>query len=378
MMSLQQGQLIGQIYAAATGEESWSGFLNGLAALVPDGRATLYVLRETGYGPAPAFESQGATSEWEPGYLDSYARHYWRTNPWTHSALRRPLGQITVTDAVVPFRTLQGTEFFVDWMRPQGLMGGIGGTFARHGGFSAHLSLLHGETRPGDGVRDLITSLLPHLGRAAQLHRRLVDSGTQRQALEAGFERLSIGLILADSNGRILFANPPAEEVLRAGNALRVDPDGTLTTHEPRTAEQLRGLIARSAAALDEPSAQAGGSLVVADPVRREHVSLLVVPASRNAWLLGQDHPKAMIFLMTPQPRQGPADADLRRHYGLTPAEARVASGVAAGATLKEIAGLQVMSYETVRLHLKRVFAKTGTNRQADLVQLLVRTPPIP
>ena len=72
------------------------------------------------------------------------------------------------------------------------------------------------------------------------------------------------------------------------------------------------------------------------------------------------------------------ADADLRRHYGLTPAEARVASGLAAGATLKEIAGLQEMSYETVRLHLKRVFVKTGTNRQADLVQLLMRTPPIP
>ncbi|OWJ65261.1 hypothetical protein BWR60_20435 [Inquilinus limosus] len=370
--------MIGQVYAAVTGEESWSGFLNGLAALVPDGRASLYVLHETGYGSVPAFESLGATSDWEPGYLDSYARHYWRANPWTRSALRRPLGQVTVTDAVMPFRSLQGTEFYVDWMRPQGLAGGIGGTFARHGGFSAHLSLLHGEVRPGDGVRDLISGLLPHLGRAAQLHRHLVDAGTQRQAMEAGFERLSIGLILADSTGRILFANPPAEEVLRAGRTLRVDPDGGLGAGDPRTAEQLRGLIARSAAALDDSAPQAGGGLVVADPVRREHLSLLVVPASRNAWLLGRDHPKAMIFLMTPQPRRSPADSDLRRHYGLTPAEARVASGLAAGATLKEIAGLQEMSYETVRLHLKRVFAKTGTNRQADLVQLLARMPPPP
>jgi len=34
------------------------------------------------------------------------------------------------------------------------------------------------------------------------------------------------------------------------------------------------------------------------------------------------------------------------------------------------------MSYETVRLHLKHIFAKTGTHRQADLVRLLVQALP--
>src|SRR5262245_41277031 len=60
MMNLQLGQLLEQIYGAATGEGPWSAFLNSLALVVPNGRASLYVLHETGYGSAPAFEWLGA------------------------------------------------------------------------------------------------------------------------------------------------------------------------------------------------------------------------------------------------------------------------------------------------------------------------------
>jgi len=45
----------------------------------------------------------------------------------------------------------------------------------------------------------------------------------------------------------------------------------------------------------------------------------------------------------------------------LTASEARIAGALATGASLKEIAGRHEMSYETVRLHLKHIFAKTGT-----------------
>jgi len=83
-----------------------------------------------------------------------------------------------------------------------------------------------------------------------------------------------------------------------------------------------------------------------------------------------------MIFVVTPAGAREPSAADLRQRYALTAAEARIAGALATGASLKEIAGRHEMSYETARLHLKHIFAKTGTHRQADLVRLLVRALP--
>ena len=57
--------------------------------------------------------------------------------------------------------------------------------------------------------------------------------------------------------------------------------------------------------------------------------------------------------------------------FDLTPAEARVARGVAEGLTLDAIGNKASISRETVRSQLKAVLAKTGVNRQADLAALL-------
>jgi DNA-binding CsgD family transcriptional regulator len=60
--------------------------------------------------------------------------------------------------------------------------------------------------------------------------------------------------------------------------------------------------------------------------------------------------------------------------FDLTPAEARVARGIAAGKTVHDLADEAGLAAGTVRQQLKSVFSKTGVSRQADLVGLLVGT----
>jgi DNA-binding CsgD family transcriptional regulator len=67
-----------------------------------------------------------------------------------------------------------------------------------------------------------------------------------------------------------------------------------------------------------------------------------------------------------PRNRSGRGDGFAER-YHLTPAEARVASLIASGHTGKEIAVVAAITQPTVRIHLRRVFAKTGTHRQVTL-----------
>jgi len=57
--------------------------------------------------------------------------------------------------------------------------------------------------------------------------------------------------------------------------------------------------------------------------------------------------------------------------FDLTPAEARLAREVAVGASMETAAATLGLSIETVRTYLKRVMAKTGTRRQAELAVLL-------
>jgi DNA-binding CsgD family transcriptional regulator len=57
--------------------------------------------------------------------------------------------------------------------------------------------------------------------------------------------------------------------------------------------------------------------------------------------------------------------------FDLTPAEARVAAGIAAGKTVRDLANEAGIAAGTVRQQLKSVFSKTGASRQAELVCIL-------
>jgi DNA-binding CsgD family transcriptional regulator len=66
----------------------------------------------------------------------------------------------------------------------------------------------------------------------------------------------------------------------------------------------------------------------------------------------------------------------LRSHFGLTPAEARLALHLVAGETLRSAEAKLSISYETARTHLKNIFDKTGTCRQAELIVVILTALP--
>jgi DNA-binding CsgD family transcriptional regulator len=55
----------------------------------------------------------------------------------------------------------------------------------------------------------------------------------------------------------------------------------------------------------------------------------------------------------------------------LTEREAQIATLLAEGSSLPAIAGSLRLGLGTIRNHVKRIFGKTGTRRQGELVALL-------
>lgn len=70
-------------------------------------------------------------------------------------------------------------------------------------------------------------------------------------------------------------------------------------------------------------------------------------------------------------PAEIPTAEVIQALLDLTPAEARIARGIANGSTVEQLAGESRISPATVLVQLRSIFDKTGVSRQVDLVRLL-------
>jgi DNA-binding CsgD family transcriptional regulator len=83
--------------------------------------------------------------------------------------------------------------------------------------------------------------------------------------------------------------------------------------------------------------------------------------------------PVALLTIAPPLSKNFVDPTFIAAMFDLTPAESKITIALLHGGDLRGIAAAQRVSLETVRSHLKSVFAKTNTSRQADLIALLMR-----
>jgi len=86
---------------------------------------------------------------------------------------------------------------------------------------------------------------------------------------------------------------------------------------------------------------------------------------------------RAVLFLTDPEVQPNISAPILGELFGLTDSEARLARALAEGSRLDEAAETIGVTVSSARTYLKQVFSKTETNRQAELVQLILTSPAI-
>lgn len=164
-------------------------------------------------------------------------------------------------------------------------------------------------------------------------------------------ERFNGAAILVELPGIIACANSAAAALLAEGVIFR-EHNRLLIPRHP-VAQHLfdEGLLADTDTPLMKRIARPDGDAI-----------LWLIPLREDAG--GQ-----MIVLVT-VPGPGPAlsQAMLMEAFGLTTAEARVLAGLMKGHTVAQLAMELRITCRTVKAHLQKLFAKTGTRRQADLV----------
>lgn len=249
--------LVGRSYAAAVDAAEWPSFLTAFAKAV-DGEGTAIWLHDNSDARAKLAlpeSSITAVAQWAPGLLETYAEHYTFTNVWTKNADRYAQGSAVTSSRNVPRQGSAKTEYYADWLRPQGLRYALGGPVERRGTIDIRFTCLRPERLGQFQSADLQLHqiVIPHIKRVLELHVAV----TKQRAADWGVIRALSGLAasvrILDLEGRIAFATEAAHALDRLRDGLRIGPDGTPTADHPADHDRLRRTIK---AALDAGAAK--------------------------------------------------------------------------------------------------------------------------
>jgi DNA-binding CsgD family transcriptional regulator len=187
--------------------------------------------------------------------------------------------------------------------------------------------------------------------------------------VSAALDGFAAGIFLVEPTARIIYSNANGKALLAAAMVVR-EHRGCLLAVNPSADRHFRGALS-GAFASGRAASDAGGALPLATS-RREavwiaHVSPLIGDRFRKS-----DRPAALASVVVREAKVdlAPAFAAVAKTYDLTPAEARALAAIINAGGVPQAAQTLGISETTAKTHLKRIFEKTGRNRQADLVKL--------
>jgi len=296
---------------------------------------------------------------------------------WTRSARHPGPDTVYTGEQLIESEQFRKTEFYNDYVVPNRIVRHFGSPLALHPRWVSNLSSHRpGNREPFGSVEiDLLKVLFPHLQRAIQLHRRFEElEGRHRASLEA-LNRLPVGVIMLDKSGRIVATNREAERLLHQNDGLFATSHGIRASGQNYSRE-LHGMIAGAAKTAEGEGTAAGGLLALPRPSGKRSLTVLVAPAGRNSFSTDVKTPSVILIVTDPEKKLDSLARTLARLYDLTAAESRVAELLMQGETVVRTAERLGVSHNTARTHLQRIYQKTNTSHQGDLIRVLVSGTP--
>lgn len=364
--------LIGTIYDCVLAPSRWSATLGEIGALFGCEKAILS-LNDLQHGRMLIAESVG----WEPRWLEERARHAPEINATLSEWLARGHAQDVpfVGSREIAAERAEVSAYVQHCLRPLRI-GDVAHYFLiRTATHFSELVLARPEQKGAftDEEIELGDLLLPHLRRAVTISRVLDVQAFGRRLLAETLDALRCGVVLVDEDGAIVHANRAAQRLLGDGGPL-VDHGGCLRARLSSAHRELRRAIALGVR--DETGIGKAGIAIRLSPAGRAPLFAHVLPLNGGDLRI-QWQAAAAVFVGVAADDGERVEA-LACAFGLTPAEARVVSGLTAGSTLTDVAKQLGVARATAKTHLDNVFLKTGTGRQADVIRLVARSfPPI-
>ncbi|TPM24858.1 helix-turn-helix transcriptional regulator [Mesorhizobium sp. B2-3-4] len=348
-----------RIYEAAFVPELWPEVLDQLSRVSNSAAASLILFN--GIAP-PKF---AATDLIRP-VLEAFDA----ANGWQNSDEVQLLFSMTPPSAFVydadyfPPEALESNHLRLDRTRPLGIGGQVGSFVFMPTGEMALFSTERWQhnDRPSPDEMSRLNALRPHLARAGLVATRL---GLERaRGTVSAMEKMGLPAAVLSSTGRVVAVNQLLETM---PSVFRPAARGDMSIGD-READLLFQQAIHDVPGHAEPPVR---SIPVQPREGRPPLIIHLLPLHRAAHDIFSGGHMLMAATALSASSMVPSPALLTGLFDLTPAEARLASALSQGLALKDAAAGLKVTVKTARTYLERIFAKTGTRQQSQLVALL-------
>lgn len=358
--------LVGQIYDAAGESADWGSV--GLPIARAVGAKYAWLMMNDPDHPETCW-TRAATGR----DIWNYPLH---EGPWYGAVRSSEPGSVVLGSKTAPPARIRQGPFFEQWLRKPRIQYACMVVIERTA-HNEHFLAFNRVPEAGDfSAKDqrLLAQLAPHIRRAYALHTRLHSPFARPLRADPALDRSSTGAFLLDRYDVVRWMNDAAVRIIDANDGLRLR-DGKLRISDAAAARQLADDIERTRITRDRVSAR---STAVVRRARKLSGGLpyvfSVTPLHESLSCLRFDCSAATCLLVDDlDVSHAPATLSLRNVFGLTRAEAAVATSLIRGRTNEEIAAERNVSIHTIRTQVKRVLAKTGTHTQAEMVARTVK-----
>jgi DNA-binding CsgD family transcriptional regulator len=360
--------LIAHLYDAAMDDALWSGIATRIADALG---STSAVLKLHGEG-ARVNLLECTENLMVPQHEQAWADDWHRRDLWVERSVAFGMSRIITDEDLVTREEQARSGFYQEWLRHLDIHHMLGAVFPAADGAIAVLGIHRPRQAGTYGApeRRQAALILPHLQRALRLGQRFSVLSQSHAATLQALDRLDTGVLMVDGTGRVIQASSMAERLLRENTELAVI-GGRLALRPPALHDKLLALVQGAIETARGRIAKPGAAFTIPRPDRMP-LALEVAPLRPTVSALGEQRPAVLVFIRDPEAPI--AMARLRELFGLTRTEGAVAAALGRGASPEEIAVAMGIGLATVRSHLKRILAKTGTHRQAEATALLARS----
>jgi len=313
----------------------------------------------------------------DPAFPPRYLAWFTQRNPFNavddpRAHLKGWTPRILTDEDWIAKEELVASEYYSDFLRPQDIHSVLMIRLATRGAETAVLNVNRPERRGqfSRAERDLAARHHPHFIRAFEMGQKFQATRRLNSEIADVLDHSSHGVFLVDETGRLRHVNRVGEGLLAETEGLRLI-GGRLRATSPSATSRLLGLI--SQAGSRDPEQRTGGSMSLPTPLRRLPLSLTIAPMRSEGPTPLERSGSVMVCVTDLEAGVRLPEQRLRDLFALTPAEARLALALFEGLSPREAAMRFDVSPNTVHVQLARIFEKTGSSRQTDLMRLMMR-----
>ena len=310
-------------------------------------------------------------------YSEAYNDGLSALNPWMTSTALYEEGAVLACEDVLSERDLTQTEFYKTYLQPQALMHHLCGVISCEGAEASIISLMRPAHAAHFGREEkaALSRLLPHLKRTMRVRDEVVRDRHARDSLAEVIDHLPVAFVVVDYAGHVNFCNRVANDMFASGDGLRLRSEGVVATASAKNTADLRQMIADTAdTARNGDGPNSGEHFIISRGPDR--LPLICVMYRVNGTTSNGDQAQgAAVAMIVKDPLADSGDGltDFACAYKLTNAEARLVRLLTDGNGLFDAGRKLGITKNTARTHMRNIYSKVGTNRQADLVRLLGR-----